>query len=186
MEGLGNKAIMARNIQRLMDKAGKTRLQVCEDLGFKYTTFTDWVNGNTYPRIDKIEMMANYFGVSKADLVEDVTDGEQRQARLEELAKEIADLTASMERMMEAQYRSNSQIRVLIGSTVETPKDRLGLAKDADRLIQEVDEFLNTKLSLLPQKEQKEIMAKISALSRAGLDAMVDEAIKQRENMKHD
>ncbi len=71
MSDLGNKAIMAKNIQRLMDKAGKTRLQVCDDLGFKYTTFTDWVNGNRYPRIDKIEMLARYFGVSKAELVED-------------------------------------------------------------------------------------------------------------------
>ena len=46
------------------------RNKICTDLGFKYTTFTDWVKGNTYPRIDKIEMMANYFGVSKSDLVE--------------------------------------------------------------------------------------------------------------------
>ena len=53
-----------------MDIKGKDRTEICKDLGFKYTTFTDWVNGNTYPRIDKIEMMANYFGVSKADLVE--------------------------------------------------------------------------------------------------------------------
>mgnify|MGYP000250745067 len=34
-------------------------------------TFSDWVNAKTYPRIDKIELMANYFGVTKADLVED-------------------------------------------------------------------------------------------------------------------
>ncbi len=27
----------------------------------------------TYPRIDKIELMANYFGISKADLVEEHT-----------------------------------------------------------------------------------------------------------------
>lgn len=70
MGDLGNKAIMARNIQRLMEATGKSRVQVCDDLGIKYTTFTDWVNGNRYPRIDKIEMMANYFGVSKAELVE--------------------------------------------------------------------------------------------------------------------
>ena len=64
---------MAKNIKRLMKEKGKDRNDVCKDLGFKYTTFTDWVNGNTYPRIDKIEMMANYFGVSKAELVEDVS-----------------------------------------------------------------------------------------------------------------
>lgn len=70
MSDLGNRAIMAENIQRLMERAGKTRTEVCEDLGLKYTTFADWINGKTYPRIDKIELMAKYFGVSKSDLVE--------------------------------------------------------------------------------------------------------------------
>ena len=70
MNSLGNKKIMAENIQLYMDKYNKTRQDMCEALGVKYTTFTDWVKGNSYPRIDKIELMANYFGISKADLVE--------------------------------------------------------------------------------------------------------------------
>lgn len=70
MSELGNKEVMARNIKRLMDIHNKDRNDICKDLNFKYTTFTDWINAKTYPRIDKIEMMANYFGVSKADLVE--------------------------------------------------------------------------------------------------------------------
>ena len=75
MSDLGNKAIMAENIQRLMDSRGIDRNKICSDLGFKYTTFTDWVKGNTYPRIDKIEMMANYFGVNKSELVEKHVEG---------------------------------------------------------------------------------------------------------------
>lgn len=75
MSDLGNKAIMAENIQRLMDSRGINRNKICADLGFKYTTFTDWVKGNTYPRIDKIELMANYFGVPKSELVEKYTEG---------------------------------------------------------------------------------------------------------------
>lgn len=72
--GLGNKKVMAENIRRHMILNGKTRNDLCEDLGIKYTTLTDWLKGNTYPRIDAIEKMANYFGVSKADLVEDPKD----------------------------------------------------------------------------------------------------------------
>ena len=68
---LGNKEIMARNIQRYMRLYDKDRMTICKDLGIRYTTFTDWVNGKTYPRIDKIELLANYFGVTKADLVEE-------------------------------------------------------------------------------------------------------------------
>ena len=71
MSGLGNKEIMAKNIRHYMELKGKDRNQICKDLGFKYTTFTDWINGNTYPRIDKIELMANYFGIIKSDLVEE-------------------------------------------------------------------------------------------------------------------
>lgn len=70
MSELGNKEVMAKNIKRLMTRYGKDRIEVCKDLGFKYTTFADWINAKTYPRIDKIEMMANYFNVSKAELVE--------------------------------------------------------------------------------------------------------------------
>ena len=70
MSNLGNKEIMAKNIRYYMDKYDKTRQEMCDALGVKYTTFTDWVKGNSYPRIDKIEMMANYFGIEKSDLVE--------------------------------------------------------------------------------------------------------------------
>lgn len=69
MSDLGNKAIMAENIKYYMDLNNKSRNDMCEALGFKYSTFTDWVNGKKYPRIDKIEMIANYFGIEKSDLV---------------------------------------------------------------------------------------------------------------------
>ena len=68
---LGNKKIMAKNIQYYMDLYNKTRNDICQDLGIKYTTFADWIKANTYPRIDKIELMANYFNIEKSDLIEE-------------------------------------------------------------------------------------------------------------------
>ena len=68
---LGNKETMSKNIRYYMDLHGKTRQDMCDALGVKYTTFTDWYNGKSYPRIDKIEMMANFFNITKADLVEE-------------------------------------------------------------------------------------------------------------------
>ena len=70
MSGLGNKEIMALNIKRFMTMKGVDRNTVCAALGIKYTTLTDWINAKTYPRIDKMEKLANYFGVDKSDLVE--------------------------------------------------------------------------------------------------------------------
>lgn len=71
MSELGNKEIMAANLQYYMDKNGLSRQDLCQAIGVKYTTLTDWLKANTYPRIDKIELMANYFGITKADLVEE-------------------------------------------------------------------------------------------------------------------
>ena len=66
-----NKEIMARNIKRYMESKGVTNQQLCDALDFKYTTFMDWIKGVTYPRIGKVEAMANYFGCEKSDLIEE-------------------------------------------------------------------------------------------------------------------
>lgn len=71
---LGNKEIMARNIKHYLDLYEMTQTDLCEALGFKFMTVSDWVNAKSYPRIDKIEKMANFFKISKADLVEDHTN----------------------------------------------------------------------------------------------------------------
>lgn len=68
---LGNKEIMAKNIKRYMDDFELDRKELASIAGVAYSTLSDWLNANKYPRIDKIEKMANYFGISKADLVED-------------------------------------------------------------------------------------------------------------------
>lgn len=70
MSDLGNKEIFAKNLNYYMSINKKTRVDVCRDLEIPYSTFTDWCNGNIYPRIDKIEMLANYFDIKKSDLVE--------------------------------------------------------------------------------------------------------------------
>ena len=86
-----SKTILAKNIRYLMEQKQKTRTELCEALGVKYTTFCDWVNEKTYHRIDKIELMANYFGISKSDLVENHEDEKQPTYYLDEDAREAAD-----------------------------------------------------------------------------------------------
>lgn len=68
---LGNKEVMANNIKYYMNKFDVDRNKLCSDLNLKYMTVSDWINAKTYPRIDKIELLAHYFGINKADLVEE-------------------------------------------------------------------------------------------------------------------
>ena len=73
-----NKSIFAENLKRYMEINNKSRKEVSAALGVSYYTFTDWVNGKKYPRMDKVEMLANYFGILKSDLIEEKTE-QQRE-----------------------------------------------------------------------------------------------------------
>jgi transcriptional regulator with XRE-family HTH domain len=68
-----NKDIFASNLKKYMALNEKSRTDISKALGISYYTITDWVNGKKYPRMDKIEMLAQYFGVSKSDLIEEKT-----------------------------------------------------------------------------------------------------------------
>lgn len=65
-----NKNVMAKNIKYYMSLHNETRKYLSKLMNVPYTTFCDWVNARTYPRIDKIEALANHWKIQKADLVE--------------------------------------------------------------------------------------------------------------------
>lgn len=71
MTALGNKAIFSKNLKRYIERSGKDRRELANIWGFPYSTVSEWVNGRKYPRIDRIEIIADYFGISKSDLIEE-------------------------------------------------------------------------------------------------------------------
>ena len=93
---IGNKAVLAMNIRKYMSMSGKDRKEIARALGIPYSTLTDWVNANKYPRIDNIEKMAAYFGVSKSDLIEDF---EQKQKDNDALADIIVKIRMNKDLM---------------------------------------------------------------------------------------
>lgn len=66
-----NKTIFAQNLVRLMEQRNVNATEVCQALKIKHNTFSSWVNAKTFPRIDKIELLSNYFGVPMSALVEE-------------------------------------------------------------------------------------------------------------------
>lgn len=73
MSDYGNKEVMAKNIRYYLELNGIRPIDMCVALGLKKSTFSNWINAKIYPRIDKIELMANYFHIQKSDLIEDKT-----------------------------------------------------------------------------------------------------------------
>ena len=86
---MDNKSIFAKNLKRQMELNRKTRRDVCDALGFSYYTFSDWVNGKKYPRMDKVEMLADYFGILKSDLIEEKTEEHQEMQKKNDILSDI-------------------------------------------------------------------------------------------------
>jgi transcriptional regulator with XRE-family HTH domain len=96
-----------------MEENGKSRKEVCEALGVSYYTFSDWVNGKKYPRMDKVEKLANYFNILKSDLIED----KQKQPTQGELSYKKREFIKRVEGMTEAQLERLEQILALVENT---------------------------------------------------------------------
>ena len=106
MSNSKNRETMARNIRRQMDAAGVKPKDVCDALQIPMPTFSDWIHGKTYPRIDKIERMAEYFGVSKSALVEEASSAPSPEEIQEiEFTLEVKDgYTTADESKLTIQY----------------------------------------------------------------------------------
>ena len=74
MSNIGNKETLSKNLKYYIEKSGKDRRELAEIWGFPYSTLTEWINAKKYPRIDRIEIMADYFGILKSDLIEEKTE----------------------------------------------------------------------------------------------------------------
>ena len=93
MSGIGNKKIFAKNLSYYVKRSGRDQKEIAEALGVAASTFNEWVKGKKYPRIDKIEMLANYFGILKSDLIEDKEEkNPPEELVLSEGEKRLVDL----------------------------------------------------------------------------------------------
>ena len=74
---LGNKEIFAKNLNRYLGLSGKTQTEVAKFVNVSKGTFSDWTSGRAYPRMDKVQLLAQYFGIKMSDLVDDVNSNKK-------------------------------------------------------------------------------------------------------------
>lgn len=74
MSNIGNREVFAKNLAYYIEKSGRTQKEIAEIVGVSTSTFNDWVKAKKYPRIDKIEILADYFRILKSDLIEERTE----------------------------------------------------------------------------------------------------------------
>ena len=102
-----SKEVFAKNLRMYMDRNGKSQREIAEIVGVSAPTVHDWLKANKYPRIDKIDILADYFGILKSDLIEDKPEDKEKstaqsdgltdnQRELIEFVKHVPDESAAM------------------------------------------------------------------------------------------
>lgn len=82
---------LGQNLVFLMTLMDKKRKEVCQDLDIPYTTYSDWVNGNSYPKLENLQSLADYFLVDVSDLYIDISQNTGLVKRLTAYASKIKD-----------------------------------------------------------------------------------------------
>lgn len=73
--------ILSDNIRRLLHAKGKTQTDMARDLNLSETTVSSWMKGDRYPRLDKIQLMADYFGVLRSAITEEDQESVIRETK---------------------------------------------------------------------------------------------------------
>lgn len=70
MENKSARTILSENLQTLMKNNNIDQMELAEAIGVSQPTISNWIKETKYPRISKIEDMANYFNVPKSKITE--------------------------------------------------------------------------------------------------------------------
>jgi transcriptional regulator with XRE-family HTH domain len=81
--------VFVKKLRYYMEKNGKNQMDLMRDLGLSSATVSSWCNGKKLPRMGKIQMLADYFGIEKSDLLEEKDDSETYY--IDEETRELAD-----------------------------------------------------------------------------------------------
>lgn len=67
------KRIFSINLNRYINRSGKTQKEIAKELGFLPSTFNTWCTGAAFPSTGKLQALADYFNIKKSDLIEEKT-----------------------------------------------------------------------------------------------------------------
>ena len=106
--------IFSNNLRRHLDSSGRSQKEVADIIGVSTGTFCDWVNKRSIPRMDKVQKLAEVFGITKSDLLD-----EWNPEKDEELAAD--------QKVLELFHKVPKEKREFVLSLIQTTIDNLQL-----------------------------------------------------------
>ena len=71
--------IFSNNLRYYLKLKNKTQLDLANAIGVSNTTINNYVKGYNAPRMDKVDKICKYLGISRSDLIEDKSTKTENQ-----------------------------------------------------------------------------------------------------------
>ncbi len=68
------KYLFSKNLNYYMTLKNKTQADIINDLDINKSAISSWCNGTRLPRMNKVQMLADYFGIHFSKLIEEQSD----------------------------------------------------------------------------------------------------------------
>ncbi|MDO4468688.1 MAG: helix-turn-helix transcriptional regulator [Bacillota bacterium] len=112
MTDIEQKKIFSKNLNLLLSQHNKTQKEVADAISVSPQTFNTWCQGIALPRMGKVQRLADYFNIEKADLIEEKNEQSEKYY--------FNDETAEMAQTL----FENRPLRVLFDAAKDaTPED---------------------------------------------------------------
>lgn len=121
-------------IFELIQEKGLTAYRVSKDTGISQASLADWRKGRSNPKIDKLQKLSEYFGVSIAYLTGEADERTDTQAPLKHQGYYIDKETAEYAEML----RTRPNARLLFSAAKDISKE------DMQKAVEYI-EFLKSK-----------------------------------------
>lgn len=102
--------IFSDNLTKLLQRCGKTQLQLANRLDVSKSTVSSWCSGSKMPRMGKIDEIADWLSVSRSELIEENGVSENFSD-----SKDVADLLEAL--------RSRPEMRMLFSVSKDATKE---------------------------------------------------------------
>lgn len=89
MENKSARKILSENLQSLMKNKNIDQKELAEAIGVSQPTISNWLKETKYPRITKVEDMADYFNVPKSRITESQEIKQESKSSFETIAAHL-------------------------------------------------------------------------------------------------
>lgn len=129
--------IFSDNLKYYLKLNNKTQLDLANAIGVSNTTINNYVKGYNAPRMDKVDKICKYLGVSRSDLMEERIKYKTQKSQNQDISTMVDDLMNNLNSTQTLMYKGepmDDTTKELVRASIEQAA-RIAMARHKESKI---------------------------------------------------